>query len=122
MHLELPSRRRGVDAFAQRDEREAERLQVLEQRDQVLQVASQPIELPRHQHVELAAPRVRHEPVERRPAVGRAAHAVIDGCLLAAGRDVAAQLGELVLGLLVEIGDAGVDGSSHGNLTGSGLP
>ena len=92
----------------------------------MLQVAAQPIELPGHdQHVELAAPGVLHELVERRPAVLRAADAVVDvlhGRVPAAGRDVAAELGELVLGLLVEGGHARVDGSSHGNLTGSGLP
>jgi hypothetical protein len=38
----LPGRRRGVDTLCQADERHAERLQLVEQRDQVLQVPPYP--------------------------------------------------------------------------------
>ena len=47
---------------------------------------------------------------------------VFHGRVPAAGRDVATELGELVLGFLVEGANTGVEGNSHGNLTGSGLP
>jgi len=43
MHLELPRWRGGVDAFGQADERHAEGLQVIKQRDQVLQVPAEPV-------------------------------------------------------------------------------
>ena len=52
---------------------------------------------------ETPAPGILHEPVERRPAVLRPADAVVDvfhGRLPATSREVAAELGELVLGLL----------------------
>jgi len=60
VHLEPASRRRGVDAFVQRDERDAERLQIIEQRDQVLQVAAEAIELPGDDRIEFAALGVLH--------------------------------------------------------------
>jgi hypothetical protein len=40
VHLELRGRRRGVDALAERDERDPERLQVVQERDQVFEVAA----------------------------------------------------------------------------------
>jgi hypothetical protein len=40
VHLQLARRRGGVDAFAERDERDAEHLEVVEERDQMLQVAA----------------------------------------------------------------------------------
>ena len=67
MHLQPSRRRRGVDPFVETDERDVQRLEVVEQGDQVLQVAPQPIELPRHDDVELAALGVLHQLVERRP-------------------------------------------------------
>src|SRR5262249_43902431 len=67
VHLELPGRRRGVDAFAEADERDAERLQVVEQDDQVLQVASEAIQLSADDHIELRPPRILH----RRSRAGR---------------------------------------------------
>ena len=52
--MELTSWRRGVDALGQTDEGHAERLQIIEQRNQVLEIAAKPIETPAHEHVELA--------------------------------------------------------------------
>jgi hypothetical protein len=40
VHLKTPGRRRGVDALGEADERDAERLEILEQRDQVLEVTA----------------------------------------------------------------------------------
>jgi hypothetical protein len=116
VHLELAGGRCGVDALAERDECDAERLQVLEQRDQVLQVAPKAIEPPAHQYVKLPAARVFDEAVEGRPGGLGPAHAVVDvlhGRVPATGGHVAAELGELVLGLLVERGDTGVDGGAQ---------
>ena len=45
VHLELAGRRRGVDPFRQRHERNAERLEIFQQRGQMLQVATKPIQV-----------------------------------------------------------------------------
>ena len=59
VHLQLAGRRRGVDALGERHERDAERLQLLEQRHEVPQVAAKPVEPPDHEDVEPAPPSVR---------------------------------------------------------------
>lgn len=41
VHLELPGRRRGVDALTERDEGDAKGLKLLEQNDQMAQVAAE---------------------------------------------------------------------------------
>jgi hypothetical protein len=49
---------RAVDAFAQRHERDADGLQVLQQRDQMSEVAPEPIQTPANDDIELPALRV----------------------------------------------------------------
>jgi hypothetical protein len=78
VHLELAGRRRGVDAFRQTDEGYAERLQLLEECDQVLQIPAEPIESPAHQHIKPSALGVSNELVERWPPILRPADPVID--------------------------------------------
>ena len=56
-----------VDAFHKADEIDAERLQFLEQRDQVLEIPAQSIEAPADQDVEPTAPSISHKLVERGP-------------------------------------------------------
>ena len=94
MHLQLAGGRRGVDAFGQRDERDAESLQLVEQRDQVLQAPSETIEPPADQHIEPAALGIGQKLVERGATILRPADAVIDVLDRgpAAGLDVAPQL------------------------------
>ena len=60
MHLHLAGRRGGIDALRQTDKRHAEHLEFLQQRDEVFQIASEPIEPPADDDIELAAPRVGH--------------------------------------------------------------
>jgi hypothetical protein len=51
---------RAIDSFAQRHERNAEDLHVLQQRDEVPEVAPEPIKSPDQQNVKSTMPRVRH--------------------------------------------------------------
>jgi len=44
--LQPTARSRGVDRLAKRYKRDAERLQLVEQRDQVFQIATEPIKSP----------------------------------------------------------------------------
>ena len=69
VHLQLAGRRRRVDALGETDERHAERLQVLQQRDQVFQVSAKPIQPPAHDDVEPTAPSVDQELIEHRPPI-----------------------------------------------------
>jgi hypothetical protein len=78
MHLEFAGRRGGVDALGEAHKRDAERLEVLEQRDEVLQVPSEPIEAPANQYIEPAPLGLAYEHIECGPAVPRAADAAVD--------------------------------------------
>ena len=114
VHLQLAGGCRGVDALVERHERDAERLQLLEQRDQVPEVPSEAIQSPDDQHIEAATSGVDEQAIERRPTVLRPADAAVD---VLHGRptprgDVAPDLRKLVLRLLVERADASVDGGS----------
>jgi hypothetical protein len=116
VHLEFSGRRRGVDALGQAHEVDAESLQLVQQRNQVLQVPPEPIKAPDENDVEAAALRVADHVVQRRPAFTCAADTVVailasDGP--AAGRRVPAQLRGLVLRVLVRRRHAGVDGNTH---------
>jgi hypothetical protein len=108
VHLELPGRGCGVNAFCQANECHAERLEIFEQRDQVLQIAAQAIEPPAHHDIEAPSSGVGQQLIERGASILRPAYAtihVLDGRPAASG-DVAAQLLKLVLRLLVEGRDA----------------
>ena len=54
MHLQFPGCR-GVDALVQRDEGDAQRLEFLQQGDQVPEVASEAIQSPDSEHIETMA-------------------------------------------------------------------
>jgi hypothetical protein len=104
MHLQFAGRRRGVNAFRQTDKRDSQRLQLVEERDQVFQIAPEPIEPPADQDVEPAAPGVRNQLVERRPPILRTGDTPID---VLNGRPVpslrvAPELLKLILRLLLE--------------------
>ena len=94
---------------------DAERLQLVEQRDQVLEVAPEPIESPAHQHVEPAPLGIGQELIERRATILRPAHPAIDVLdrRPASGADVPPQLLQLVLRLLVDGAHPRVDGRLH---------
>ena len=81
--------------------------------DQVSKVPAEPIEPPDDEHIEPT--RITEELVECRPPVLGAADAPIDvlGGRPMARFDVATQLGQLVLRLLVERRHAGIDSGSH---------
>src|SRR5262249_24594714 len=98
VHLELPCGRGRVDAFGQTDEGHAERLELLEQRDEVLQVAPEAIQTPADEHVEPTALGVANEGIQRWPPLLRPAHAtvnVLDGARPTAGLGVSAELSQL---------------------------
>jgi hypothetical protein len=54
VHLELAGGRCGVDPLGERHEGHSERVQVVQERYQVLQISAKAIEPPTHQHVESA--------------------------------------------------------------------
>jgi hypothetical protein len=111
VHLEFSGGRRGVDAFSQADERDSERLQVLQQSDQVLQVATEPIESPAHDDIEFPPLRVSNQRVESGAAIFRTAHStinVLDG-RPATSRAEAMKFLKLVLWLLIDRRNAGID-------------
>jgi hypothetical protein len=117
VQLQLACGRGGVDTFGEADERDPQGPQFIEQQDQVPQVAPEAIQSPAQDGVDVAALRVRLQGIQRRPALLCAADAVIDvlgDYLPPAGGGVAAELEELVFGLLIKGADTGVDGDSHG--------
>ena len=95
---------RRVDALAERDEADTERVKLVEQQDQMTEVSTEAVKTPAHENVELTALRVGHEPVEGWTPVLRPAHPTID--ILdgrpASGLAVAAQFLKLVLWLLID--------------------
>src|SRR5713101_5221755 len=78
VELQFSRGRRAIDALAQTHERDAHRLKLLEQRDEMFQVAAEAIESPAHDDVKLPAARIDDEAIERRPAVLRPAHAAVN--------------------------------------------
>jgi len=91
------------------------RLQLVEQCDQVFEIAPESIKTPADQHVEPAAPGVSDEIIERRPPILRSRHALIDVLdrRPVARLHVASNLLQLILRLLLESRDAGVYGGPH---------
>jgi hypothetical protein len=73
VHLEFPGRRGCVDALGERDERNSERLHVLEECDQVLQVATESIQSPDDEDIEPPPLAIHEEVVKCGTTVLRAA-------------------------------------------------
>src|SRR5262245_37541062 len=78
MHLQLAGRGRRVDPLRQADKGNPERLELVEQRDQVLQIAPQAIEAPADDDVEPTAPGIADQIVQRRTAILRPRYAAVD--------------------------------------------
>jgi hypothetical protein len=117
VHLQFSGRRRRVDALVQRHERNAECLEFLEQDDQVAEIAAQSIKSPHDNNIQPPPPCIGQQLVEGRSMVFRPADATVDvlhGCPTARG-DVPTNLRELVLGLLIECADPGIDSGAHGD-------
>jgi hypothetical protein len=104
LHLKSAGGRRCVDAHGEADERDAERLEILQQRDQVLQVAAKPIEPPADHDVEPAALGIGQKPIESGASVLRPAHPAVDilRCGPASRLDVSTEFLQLVLGFLIQ--------------------
>ena len=115
MHLQLSGRCSRVDAFLQADEGHAERLELVEQSDEVLEAATEPIQSPADYNIETPPPGIADELVERRASINSTADTPVDELLRdpASSGNVAAELSELVLRLLVERTHAGVDRGTH---------
>ena len=64
MELQSSGRRGAVDALAQADERHAQRLQVIEQRHQVPEVAPEAVQAPDHQDIEAPEPSIPQEGIQ----------------------------------------------------------
>jgi hypothetical protein len=124
VHLQVAGRRRGVDALRQTDERHAEHLEFLQQRDQMLQVASEPIEAPADDDIEPATSSISDQLIEGGASILCPAHPaihVLDG-RPASGLHVPPDFSELVLRFLLQRADAGVDGGLHAATLLSALP
>src|SRR5690349_7675793 len=96
VHLQLPGRSGRVDSFGERYKGDAERLELVQQGNQVLQAAAEAIKPPDYQHVKASTLAVAYELVERRPLLARPANTVIAVLARqrpAARRDVAPQFG-----------------------------
>jgi hypothetical protein len=78
MKLEASRRRAAIDPFVQATESDAERAYLVQRHDQVLQVASESVEAPYHEHVEAAAPGIDCQAIECRPAFLGAADPAVD--------------------------------------------
>ena len=116
MHLQLARGRGGIDAFLQRDKRDPQRLELVEQRDQMLQAATESIQPPTDQDIELASLDIRENGIQGRSTLPTPRHAPINELDRgpAPNGDVAPELGELVLRLLVERRDPRIDSCSLG--------
>jgi hypothetical protein len=115
VHLEPAGGRRGVDPFREADERDAKRLKLVEERDQVLQAATEPIEAPADQHIEPPPLGIGQELIERGAPVLRSAYAAVYelGSGPSARFDVPPQLDQLVVAGLLGGADTGVNGTTR---------
>ena len=116
VELQPPGWRGAVDPFPEADEGHTHRLQLIEQRHEMLEAAPEPIQPPHHQDIDPSAPGVLDQPVERGapiPCTRDAVIDVLDRGWPAPGVDVPAQFGELVLGFLVEGRDASIERGPH---------
>jgi hypothetical protein len=115
MKLKLSCGRRAVDPLPHRDERDAERLEFIEQCNQVSQITSEPIEPPADQHIELPSSSCTQQLVEGGPTILGTADTAIDvlpgGPVTRCG--VPTKLGELVLWFLIDGANASVDGGKR---------
>src|SRR5262245_28286436 len=78
MELQTPCGCGRIDAFGETDERYTERLQVIEQQDQMAKTSTQAVQAPHKQHIEPAPLRIYNEPIKLGPSVFRTADADID--------------------------------------------
>ena len=117
--MESPAGGAEVQAFLQRHERNVQRLEILEHRQEMFQIPSNPIERPAHDYVDSRSPGVEQQSIQARPAILRPAHFIrVFGMNNPAPRlAVATELEELVLAGLGAVGGAhaGVERDLHGN-------
>jgi hypothetical protein len=115
VHLQLAGGRGGVDPFGQADERYAETLQLVDQRDHVFEAPSKSIESPADQHIEPPTLGVHNELVECGATIPGPTHAAIDVLDRgpAARLDITSEFPQLVLRLLVEGAHPRIDRGLH---------
>ena len=115
VELESPRRRGGVDALRQADEGHPERLQFVYQENQVPEVATEPVQPPDDESVELPPLGSGNQLVEGRAPVLRARHSPVNvfrGSPTPPAA-VVAKLAQLVLRFLVPLAHASVERRSH---------
>jgi hypothetical protein len=78
VELQLARWRRAIDALTETYERDANRLQILQKRHEMAQIASEPIEPPADDHIQLPALSISDERIQGRSSVFAAADALID--------------------------------------------
>ena len=118
VELQPPRWRRCVDALPKGHERNPQRLEFIEQQNQVPEVPSETVQPPADENIEAPSTSGFEEFIERRTAVLGTRHAsvnVFDG-RPASALHIRPKLGELVLDMLVERRDTSIDGASHGGL------
>lgn len=108
-------RGRRVDLLVDRDDRDAERTELLQRRDEIGHRSAEAIEPPDDHLVDDASARRGQELIEGRSTGCRARHAAIDklgGHVPVSGRGIPAQFHELVR-VLIDRGNPGVQGDTH---------
>jgi hypothetical protein len=124
VELELPGWRRAVDAFPEADEGNPKGIQIFDQDNEVPEIPAKAIQSPADHHVKPSTPRIGHELIEGGTSILRPAHPSIDvlDCGPGPSLDVPPKFLQLVLGLLVERRDPGVDRRPHAAASADTLP
>src|SRR5689334_8918131 len=111
MEHETARRDARVDRLVDDDEVNAQSVELLRQRDEMVRAAREPVELHAGYGVDLPSSYSRHHSVERWTSLAGARHASVDILLRLppASRDERPEDGELVFGFLIGRRDADVD-------------
>ena len=115
LELELPGRRGAVNALPQRHEGNPEGVQVFDQDNEVPEIPAKAIQSPTDHDVKPSPSSIGHELIEGVASILRSAHTAI--YVLNPGPssslDVPAEFIKLVLWLLIDRRDSGIDRRSH---------
>jgi hypothetical protein len=116
-NMELEFSRRGAEiySFVETYERDPQRIQLVQQRNEMAQVSTQAIKSPTDQHIESPSAGLRDQPIQGGPAIFRAGHPMIDK--LPHGESplsaILPEFAELILGFLIQRAHAGIQGRPH---------
>jgi hypothetical protein len=125
MELELSRRRGAINPLPETDKLDSQRLKFLKQTNEVLEIATKAIQTPADQHVESSAFGICEELVEGRTSILRTAYSTVyifPPFGPSPSLDITSEFLKLVLGLLVERRDSGIDGGPHRRASVSAVP